>query len=413
MKKILLILTALLAVLSLLAACGKADPAPTATTPTSPSSPDPDIDPETTQPASTCTVISGETPDPARPDDHITGAQEDYAVTIIIYNDFTCEGCASIAATMNQAVAAYPEDIRLIFRHYTSPTLSALMAARAVEAAGIQGKFWQMHDLLFAEQAEWVGLDEEALFTYFSDQFEALEIDPDQFLTDYADPAIDERISEDFVEASGSGQAAPYLTVNGTAPPLYLTSIRDFMLWLDSLMIPYGRHLQSRQFAECPPMTVDPTGSYTATLHTTRGDVVLALYPDVAPQTVNNFIFLAEHDYYDNTPVYAVIENYLVRAGDPSGTGWGMPGFLFDLEISSEIGFDRPYMLAMQNSGPGTSNGQFFITLSPLSQLNGRNTIFGEVISGVEVLQALSPRNPDTDPLAPFSDEILDITIEE
>jgi cyclophilin family peptidyl-prolyl cis-trans isomerase len=413
MKKSLSLLTALLAVVLLMAACGTADPSPAPATPTSPASPDLDTDSETSQPPATCTVISGETPDPAHPDDHITGAREDYAVTIIIYNDFTCEGCASIAASMNQAVAAYPEDIRLIFRHYTSPTLSALMAARAVEAASRQGKFWQMHDLLFAEQAQWVGLDEEALFAFFSDQFEALEIDPDQFMVDYADPAIDDRISEDFLEASGSGQSAPYLTVNGTVPPLYLTSIRDFFLWLDSLMIPYGRHLQSRQFTECPPMTVDPAGTYTATLHTTQGDIVLALYPDLAPLTVNNFIFLAENDYYDNTPVYAVIENYLVRAGDPSGTGWGAPGFLFDLEISSQIGFDRPYMLAMQNSGPGTSNGQFFITLSPLSQLNGRNTIFGEVISGVEVLQALSPRNPDTDPLAPLNDEILDITIEE
>ena len=159
-------------------------------------------------------------------------------------------------------------------------------------------------------------------------------------------------------------------------------------------------------------MTVSEKNKYTATLHTEKGDVILALYPDVAPVTVNNFIFLAENDYYDNTPFYAVIEGFVAQAGDPSGTGWGTPGFFYDLETSPELTFERPYMLAMGNSGPGASNSLFFITFSPLNHLNGQHTIFGEVLDGVEVLKALTIRDPETDPLAPMGDLLLDVTIE-
>jgi peptidylprolyl isomerase len=176
-------------------------------------------------------------------------------------------------------------------------------------------------------------------------------------------------------------------------------------------MVPYGRHLQAQQYSDCPPMTIDTEADYTATLHTEKGDIVLALYPDIAPVTVNNFIFLAENDYYDNSPFYAVIDGFIAQAGDPSGTGWGNPGFLYGLEVSADLTFDRPYMLAMANSGPDTSNSQFFITFSPLTYLNGKHTIFGEVIDGINVLETLTPRDPEKNPLLPMSEMILDITI--
>jgi cyclophilin family peptidyl-prolyl cis-trans isomerase len=159
-------------------------------------------------------------------------------------------------------------------------------------------------------------------------------------------------------------------------------------------------------------MTIDTDSQYTATLHTDKGDIVLALYPEAAPFAVNSFIFLAEHDYYDNTPFYAVIDGFVAQAGDPSGTGWGTPGFLYDIETSA-LTFDRPYMVAMANSGPGSNNSQFFITFSTLSYLNGQNTIFGEVIDGLDVLKSLNLRDPESDPYAPMENTILDISIEE
>jgi len=194
---------------------------------------------------------------------------------------------------------------------------------------------------------------------------------------------------------------------------MYISTVGDFFVWLDTLMIPYGRHIKDHQFPECPPMAIDREKEYTATLHTDMGDVVLALYPDVAPMAVNSFVFLAENDYYDNTPFYAVIEGFVAQAGDPSGTGWGTPGYLFGLETSPDLTFERPYMLAMANSGTDTNNSQFFITFSPLTYLDGKYTIFGEVLDGVDVLKNLSPRDPEQDIMPPIKNYILDVTIEE
>jgi cyclophilin family peptidyl-prolyl cis-trans isomerase len=195
--------------------------------------------------------------------------------------------------------------------------------------------------------------------------------------------------------------------------PQYITTVSDFLLYLETLMVPYGRHLRSVQYSYCPPLTVDPEGTYTATLVTDRGEVTIALYPDVAPYAVNNFIFLAQEDYYDNTPFYAVIEGFIAQAGDPSGTGWGTPGYMFSTEISDQVSFDQPGMVAMGNASPTLVNSQFFITYSPLTFLDGQYTIFGEVVSGLDVLRSLNPRDPEVDPLLPLENYILDVIITE
>ncbi|MBN2045733.1 MAG: peptidylprolyl isomerase [Anaerolineales bacterium] len=372
--------------------------------------------PETTSPpAVTCTVQSQQTPDLAEPKDHITGKLDDYAVTIIVYNDFSCEGCFSMAQTLATTLELFPDDVRLIFRYFPilgSTNDNGIIAAKAAEAAARQGKFWEMHDLLFSTQQEWRNLDPAALGEFIWNLVSNLGLDPEQMDEDMNAPGISELITQHYDQARRFNAAPPLVLVEGSAIPLYINTVEDFLIWLDTLMIPYGRHVKDNLFNQCPPMTINETDRYTATLHTNKGDIVLALYPDVAPVTVNNFIFLAESDYYDNTPFYAVIEGYVAQAGDPSGTGWGTPGFFYDLETSPALTFDRPYMLAMGSSGPGASNSQFFITFNPLSQLNGQHTIFGEVLDGVEVLQILTPRDPEKDPLAPMDDILLDITIE-
>jgi len=287
-----------------------------------------------------------------------------------------------------------------------------MAAAKAAEAAGLQGKFWEVHNLLFANQSVWTEMSEQDFLTFISSQFETLENDEEQFTNDYYSQAIDQKILADYLDAQAFETPAPVVLVNGSVTPPYLTTVGDFLLWLDNLIIPYYRHIRDNQFYECPEMTIDTDRQYTATLHTDKGDIVLALYPEAAPFAVNSFIFLAEHDYYDNTPFYAVIDGFVAQAGDPSGTGWGNPGFLYDIETST-LTFDRPYMVAMANSGPGSTNSQFFITLNKLSYLNGQNTIFGEVIDGLDVLNSLSPRDPESDPYAPMENTILDISIEQ
>jgi len=143
----------------------------------------------------------------------------------------------------------------------------------------------------------------------------------------------------------------------------------------------------------------------TATLRTNRGNVVVRLYPDHAPKTVRNFVELAEggkewsdprtrkagtSKLYDGTIFHRVIPDFMIQGGDPLGTGTGGPGYKFGDEIHPDLIFDRPYLLAMANAGPGTNGSQFFITTVPTPWLTGKHTIFGEVVSGKEVVEAIS-----------------------
>lgn len=136
------------------------------------------------------------------------------------------------------------------------------------------------------------------------------------------------------------------------------------------------------------------TTSPTATLKTSEGDIVVRLFPDVAPQTVANFVELAQggrewldprtgqktsDPLYDGTVFHRVIAGFMIQGGDPLGTGTGGPGYNFGDEVSPDVRFDRPYLLAMANAGPGTNGSQFFITVAPTPHLNQRHTIFGEV----------------------------------
>jgi cyclophilin family peptidyl-prolyl cis-trans isomerase len=199
--------------------------------------------------------------------------------------------------------------------------------------------------------------------------------------------------------------------VNGNPIPLYVESVASFYFWLENLMIPAGR-LTNKQFTQCPEIEIDPDENYLATLHTEKGEIVIALYADQAPFAVNNFIFLAENDFYDNITFFQVITGQLALTGDPSGTGWGNPGYLFSLEVGPEDVFDRPGLVAMWNSGPTSNGSQFFITYAPLPAMNGQYTIIGEVVMGMEALNSLTPRNAQLDPLAPLGDLIHDVTIE-
>ncbi len=144
-----------------------------------------------------------------------------------------------------------------------------------------------------------------------------------------------------------------------------------------------------------------------ATLHTSKGDIRLELFEFQAPKTVSNFVGLAEGSrewthpatgvkstspLYDGTIFHRVIDGFMIQGGDPLGQGYGGPGYQFGDEFSSELVFDRPYLLAMANSGPGTNGSQFFITVGPTPHLNMRHTIFGEVTddAGRRVVDAIA-----------------------
>jgi cyclophilin family peptidyl-prolyl cis-trans isomerase len=167
-----------------------------------------------------------------------------------------------------------------------------------------------------------------------------------------------------------------------------------------------------KQWDQPPAMTIDTRTIYIATLKTAKGDIRIQLFADQAPKTVNNFIFLAREGFYDGTTFHRVLENFMAQGGDPTGTGSGGPGYQFEDEIAPDLQFDGEGYLAMANSGPGTNGSQFFITTAATTWLNGAHTIFGKVISGMEVVRALTLRDPDQNPGFP-GDALTTITIEE
>jgi cyclophilin family peptidyl-prolyl cis-trans isomerase len=167
-----------------------------------------------------------------------------------------------------------------------------------------------------------------------------------------------------------------------------------------------------KQFAAAPPMIIDQQKTYTATIRTEKGDIVLELFAKDAPITTNNFVFLACHGYYDGVTFHRVIPGFVAQGGDPTGTGTGGPGYTIPDERSG-LSFDAPGLLSMAKAGPNTTGSQFFITYAPEPSLNSDFTVFGQVTSGMDVLESLTPRDPETTPDAPPGDKILRVDIEE
>lgn len=162
---------------------------------------------------------------------------------------------------------------------------------------------------------------------------------------------------------------------------------------------------------EPPEMQIDTETIYQATFKTEKGDVVVELFADRSPMTVNNFVFLANAGFYDETTFHRVIPGFMAQGGDPTGTGTGGPGYQFEDEIDVELTFDEPGILAMANAGPGTNGSQFFITYVPTPHLNGKHTIFGKVIQGMGVLHSLAARDPAGNPDIK-GDRLLTVEIE-
>jgi cyclophilin family peptidyl-prolyl cis-trans isomerase len=150
----------------------------------------------------------------------------------------------------------------------------------------------------------------------------------------------------------------------------------------------------AKQYGGPPPMVIDPSKRYTATIATDGGDIVIELFADKAPRTVNNFVFLAQDGYYDGVTFHRVIHGFMAQGGDPTGTGRGGPGYRFDDEFHPALRHDQPGILSMANAGPGTNGSQFFITYVATPHLDDRHTVFGRVISGMDVVEAIPERDP-------------------
>ncbi len=309
-----------------------------------------------------------------------------------------------------QIQSEYPQDVRIVYRHF--PLISihdkAALSAQAAEAAGKQNKFWEMHDLLFERQSEWIGLSVEQFQEWLSQQAEGLGLEKDRFIADLNSKAIGDFVKGTWDRGVEIGlPGTPFLLIDGQIWPQSLPLSGENIKAIVEL-----QKLEKRQFTTCPPMTINPSKTYIATLKTEKGDIVVELYPDKAPIAVNNFVFLARNGWYDGVTFHRVLQGYIAQAGDPSGTGYGGPGYAFVNEIS-DLKFDKAGLLAMANAGPDSNGSQFFITFAPAEKLNGGYTIFGRVIAGLENAAKLTPRDPAQSPGQPPGDKILSVTIEE
>lgn len=166
------------------------------------------------------------------------------------------------------------------------------------------------------------------------------------------------------------------------------------------------------QFATPPPMQIDVKKQYFATVNMAKGgEFVIQLYPDKAPITVNSFVFLANKGFFNGTTFHRVLEGFMAQGGDPTGLGNGGPGYTFENEINDLL-FDKPGVVAMANAGPNTNGSQFFIMFGPYGLSENDYTIFGQVISGMDVVNGLTRRDPQQNPNF-AGDAIASITISE
>jgi cyclophilin family peptidyl-prolyl cis-trans isomerase/protein-disulfide isomerase len=413
--------------------------------------------------------------------EHIRGSK-DAKITIIEYSDFTCPYCAELAPVLKQLVEKYPQDVRVVYRHFiltpsaisqvglaaieaagiqnkstemsdlvtkdkswgslseadaqkwmadqaktlgldvekfktdlTSQAVkdtvdkqnvhkNSLIGAYAAEAAGLQGKFIEMYDILYANQDKWVGLTSEAALSWVYDQAKTLGLNVDKFKFDLTSDPVKEIVAKDHKQAEDAKlPGTPFLFING----LPYNSQMDITTMTGIIDL---FKLEARTYKSCPPMVIDPKKQYEATLKTEKGDIVINLFADKAPLAVNSFVFLAQQGWFNNVTFHRVLTDFVAQAGDPSGSGFGGPGYEFKNENTSAL-FDKAGLVAMANGGPDTNGSQFFITYAAATSLNGGYTIFGEVASGMDVVKKLTPRDPQqTGSLIP-GDKILSVTI--
>ncbi len=332
----------------------------------------------------------------------------DAPVTIIEYCDFQSPGCRATALVFAEFLRSQ-ENVRFIFRPL--PLLDVMdksdKATIAAIAAGEQGQFWNMYDLLYIRYDEWANLKPEEFNAWVLRESVALGLDGEKLEAAIKADKTAAKMRSMYEAAKKLRiPAVPMVLINGSPQS---ANILNYQILSDTVgLIALGQ----KQFAECPPFDIDPVKQYIATIETEKGEIIMQLFADKAPLAVNSFVFLARQGWFDGVTFHRVLPGFVAQAGDPSGTGRGNPGYFFNNEIS-DLKFDRPGMVGMANSGPNLNGSQFFIVFAPAQHLDGGYTIFAQVISGLDVAEQLTPRDPDQSGILQPGDKIISVKIEE
>lgn len=306
----------------------------------------------------------------------------------------------------------YGEKIRFVYRHFAlSFHDKSVLTAEAAEAAGAQGKFFAMHDLLYERQQEWGALSsQDEVKSRLVEYARELGLDTERFSQDLNTHAYQERVNADTQTAMEIGlRGTPTYIVNGVTYP-------SEQLSLNPVIIDAFVHLVTdppRQYAEAPPQVIDPDKKYTATIRTGKGDIVVELFANQAPTNVNSFVFLARDGWYDGLAFFHVAPGFVAQNGDPTNVGLGFPypGYSCGDEVRPDLTFEQAGMLALFTPSPGYNSSQFFITYAPQPDFNGRFTIIGRIVEGMDVAESLTQTQPGPD--QPPPDVIETILIKE
>jgi len=393
-KKLVTVVSSILLVTLLLSACGNTATGEATLTPTPTSQPTPkpttaaagtpDASPTAVEPA-TCEVYSLTIPvRPADDTDYVKGVDPEAATfTIIEYADFQCPACSAMAPVMSEFLKNHP-DVRLVYRHFPlSFHANAQLTAEAAEAAGAQGKFWEMHDLLFSRVSEWSELEADAAQAKMTDFAKELGLDAELFERDLKAGTYRSKVERQLMEAQQLGlPGTPTYIFEGMVYPSDQMGISSQGLEAFLPMVRQLLALQPRQYTELPPVVLDATKRYEVTVQTSKGDIVFDLDTTGAPTQVNNFLFLAQEGWYDGTKFFFVMDNFAAVTGDPSNTGSGSPGYYC---IGESVGsFSEAGLVGL------VPNGQFFFSLgADAARLDGAYPVIGRVTQGLEVLDQL------------------------
>lgn len=342
-------------------------------------------------------------------DDHILG-NANAAATLIEYGDYQCPACAAFHPQIKTVMGVVSDTARLVFRHFPLPQHDkAIPTAHAAEAAALQGKFWEMHDLLYEKQPEWSSKPLAEITATLKAYANQLQLDVAKFEQDMASEAVAARVKRDMATGRAAGVGGtPTLFLDGRELPVEAFQQPDSAEQFRGYAQRRAQDtagISTKAFAfERPEQVTDKDAKYVMTVKTNKGDIVAELDPALAPVNVNSTAFLAQQGYFDNTPV--VLNDRQIGAvliGNP--TLAGNPGYECGAELKTGL-MNQPGVVALFG-GSDTSSAQFIFTYSPTQELDGRFSVIGQITSGLDVVRALSAAEGSTK-----ADVITSVTVE-
>lgn len=354
------------------------------------------------------------TPEPPKPatckpyalnvasDEHSLG-KADAPVTLIEYGDFQCPSCAAFQAGFKPTFETVSDTVRLVFRHFPLVSIhdKALITAHAAEAAAIQGKFWEMHDLLYAKQTEWSAKPVAEITATLKTYAESLGLDAAKLETDMTSEAVIARVQRDVTSGTALNIAGtPTLFLDGRQAPAEVFSQQGVAEQLRqyaqnrATQQTSGTNTKTFNFTQ-PEQVTNKDTKYVMTVKTSKGDIVAELDPALAPVNVNSTVFLAQNQYFDGAPI--VLNDSQIGAvlvGNP--TSAGNPGYQCDQELSPPGPMTKPGVIALFTNDGVSTSAQFVMTYSATTDLDGRFSVIGNITAGLDVLQSLKASETTT-----------------